>query len=311
MYNAFYGLDVDPFRVNPDPRFLYFSESHREALATLVYAVRERKGFIVLTGEVGTGKTTVLNALLQKLDRSVQTAYLFNTALSLEDFFAYLFEELGLEPVVPFRKSPALHRLNHFLIERLRAGHQTLLIIDEAQNLPTDLLEEIRMLSNLETPQSKLLQIVLVGQPELAERLQRPELRQLRQRVELRHTIRALTPQETAEYVRERLLIAGHESGDLFSPAALRAVARYTRGIPRVTNVLCDNALLIGFARDARQISPQMVEEAALDLGLASAARAEPAPADGQPAPAHAAPAARESWLRRLWPFRRAAVASL
>jgi hypothetical protein len=123
MYNSFFGFDVDPFRVNPDPRFLYFSESHREALATLVYAVRERKGFIVLTGEVGTGKTTVVNALLQKLERNVQSAYLFNTALSLEDFFAYLFEELGLEHVTPFQKATTLHRLNHHLIERLRNGH--------------------------------------------------------------------------------------------------------------------------------------------------------------------------------------------
>jgi general secretion pathway protein A len=299
MYNSFFGFDVDPFRVNPDPRFLYFSESHREALATLVYAVRERKGFIVLTGEVGTGKTTVVNALLQKLERNVQSAYLFNTALSLEDFFAYLFEELGLEHVTPFQKATTLHRLNHHLIERLRNGQQTLLLVDEAQNLSPELLEEVRMLSNLETPQSKLLQIVLVGQPELADQLSQPELRQLRQRIELRHTIRALTPRETAEYVRERLMIAGHETGDLFPSSALKAIAKYTGGIPRSINVLCDNALLIGFAKESLCVTAGMVQEAALDMGLVPPASQE---VNGQAEPV---PAGRLGFFRRLWPFRR------
>lgn len=297
MYNAFFGLDSDPFRVNPDPRFLYFSESHREALSALVYAVRERKGFIVLTGEVGTGKTTVLNALIAKLGSSVQTAYLFNTALTLEDFFAYLFDELGLEKVEPFRKGVALHALNQFLIDRLRGGLQTLLLIDEAQNLPLDLLEEIRMLSNLETPQSKLLNIALVGQPELMSKLRRPELRQLRQRVELFHTIRPLGPRETAEYVRERLTIAGHESGELFTASALRAIHARTRGVPRMINVLCDNALLGAFAAQTQRVSAGLVEEAAHELGLADGA----SNGDG-----HAE--RRDGWLRRLWPRRREAT---
>jgi general secretion pathway protein A len=261
MYNAFFGFDLDPFRVNPDPRFLYFSESHREALATLVYAVQERKGFIVLTGEVGTGKTTVLNAMLQKVGPEIQTAYLFNTKLSVEDFFSYLFEELEIERMEPYSKSEALHRLNHHLIDRLRKGQQTMLLIDEAQNLSSELLEEIRMLSNLETPQSKLLQIVLVGQPELDTKLSQPELRQLRQRVELRHSIRALVAQETAAYVRERLLIAGHDTGEVFTPAALRAVHQHASGIPRIINVLCDNALLIAFGQQALRISASTVEE--------------------------------------------------
>jgi general secretion pathway protein A len=297
MYNAFFGLDADPFRVNPDPRFLYFSESHREALASLIYAVRERKGFLVLTGEVGTGKTTVLNALVAKLGGGVQTAYLFNTVLSLEDFFGYLFEEFGLERIEPFRKGAALHVLNQFLIDRLRNGQQTLLLIDEAQNLPLELLEEIRMLSNLETPQSKLLNIALVGQPELMAKLRRPELRQLRQRVELFHVIRPLTPRETAEYVRERLVIAGHETGDLFTASALRVVHARTRGIPRMINVLCDNALLGAFARQTQRVSAALVEEAARELGLAECAlngdRAEDR---------------RDGWLRRLWPRRRMAT---
>ena len=267
MYNSFFGLAADPFRVNPDPRFLYFSESHREALATLLYTVDQRKGFIVLTGEVGTGKTTILNALLRKLHPSVRAAYLFNTALSVEDFFGYLFDELELPQVEPFKKSVALHQLNHYLIDRLKRGLQTLLIVDEAQNLSAELLEEIRMLSNLETPQSKLLQIILVGQPELAAKLAMPELRQLRQRVELRHEIKPLDAEDTIRYVRERLAIAG-ASGEIFTHTALRLVYRYAEGIPRITNVLCDNALVTAFAGQSRKVSTQMVKEAAADMGL-------------------------------------------
>ena len=303
MYNAFFGFDLDPFRVNPDPRFLYFSESHREALATLVYAVQERKGFIVLTGEVGTGKTTVLNAMLQKVGSEVQTAYLFNTKLSVQDFFSYLFDELEIERMEPYTKSEALHRLNHHLIDRLRKGHQTLLIIDEAQNLSNELLEEIRMLSNLETPQSKLLQIVLVGQPELDAKLSKPELRQLRQRVELRHSIRALGPQETAAYVRERLLIAGHDTGEVFTPAALKAVHARSSGIPRIINVLCDNALLIAFGQQALRIAASMIDEAARDLGLDSPI----VMSASQPA-RPARPAQRTGLLRRIWSRGRAAA---
>ncbi len=290
MYNSFFGLDSDPFRVNPDPRFLYLSESHREALATLIYSIQERKGFLALTGEVGTGKTTLLNAMLTKLDPGVQAAYLFNTVLGVEDFFTYLFDELDLPRVEPFRKSVALHQLNAHLIDRLGRGLQTLLIIDEAHNLSVELLEEIRLLSNLETPQSKLLQIVLVGQPELDEKLNRPDLRQLRQRLELRYRIRRLSLDETAEYVRERLLIAGHESGELFTRTALRGVHRYTGGIPRMVNVLCDNALLGAFSRESLRVSGAMVKEAARELGFASAAELENGDPAGEP-----------GWFRRWW----------
>lgn len=297
MYNEFFGFDSDPFRVSPDPRFLYLSESHREALATLVYAVRERKGFSALTGEVGTGKTTILNALLRRLDPSTQTAYLFNTALSVEDFFVYLFDELELDPIEPFLKSAALRALNTYLIGRLRDGKQTVLVIDEAQNLPTELLEEIRMLSNLETPTSKLIQIILVGQPELAEKLARPELRQLRQRIELRHTIVPLDSREAAEYVRERLMIAGHPTGEIFAGAALRAVHRLSGGIPRIINVICDNALLTAFSKRAAKVSAQMVLEAAADLGLEAVAAQGPR----EVAPPVEIEAKRRGLLRRLW----------
>lgn len=292
MYNAFFGFDLEPFRVSPDPRFLYLSETHREALASLTYAVEQRKGFIVLCGEVGTGKTTVLNALLHRLEPSVQTAVLFNTYLSVEDFFAYLFDELELAPVEPFRKSVALRRLNEYLIARLRRGEKTLLIVDEAQNLGLELLEEIRMLSNLETPQSKLIQIMLVGQPELAAILAQPRLRQLRQRVELRHQILPLDARESREYVRERLLVAGHPEGKLFTNPALRAVYRYARGIPRVTNVLCDSALLTAFARGSLRVTGPMVEEAARELGLEELMLEPDLPVRREPR--------REAWWRRL-----------
>ena len=297
MYNDFFGFDSDPFRVNPDPRFLYMSESHAEALATLVYAVQERKGFITLTGEVGTGKTTILNALLQKLGSTVQTAYIFNTSLTVEDLFLALFEELELPFVEPFRKTAALSRLNQHLIWRLSEGLQTLLIVDEAQNLSDEMLEEIRMLSNLETPQSKLLQIMLVGQPELAEKLSRPALRQLRQRVELRHAIRPLQAEETAFYIRERLVVAGHPRGDVFASAAEKAVHRYARGIPRVINVLCDNALIAAFARESQRVTAQMVESSASDLGL-SLSPHEPHFVRER---GSTEPPARTGWLRRFW----------
>ena len=305
MYNRFFGFERDPFRVNPDPSFLFMSEGHAEALATLVYAVQERKGFITLVGEVGTGKTTILNALLEKVGSGVQTAFLFNTPLEVEDLFGALFEELELEPIVPFRKSAALSRLNRYLIERLERGQQTLLIVDEAQNLPEAVLEEIRMLSNLETPRSKLLQIMLVGQPELGEKLARPQLRQLRQRVELRHVIRPLHAQETSAYLHERQLVAGHPRGDVFTVAAERAIFRYSRGIPRVISVICDNALIVGFSRQSERVSAQMVEEAARDLGL-----------DEQVAAAQAVRGAgaereeRPGFLRRLWRRRALQAAS-
>ena len=297
MYNRFFGFARDPFRVNPDPSFLFMSEGHAEALATLVYAVQERKGFITLTGEVGTGKTTILNALLSKLEPTVQAAFIFNTVLEVEDLFATLFEELELEPVLPFRKSAALSRLNRYLIERLERGLQTLLIVDEAQNLSEAVLEEIRMLSNLETPQSKLLQIMLVGQPELGEKLARPQLRQLRQRIELRHAIRPLHAQETAAYLRERQLVAAHPRGDVFTVAAERAVFRYSRGIPRVINVLCDNALILAFSRQSERVSAQMIVDAARDLGLAENAAGPHFSPEGMAVEREARP----GFLRRLW----------
>jgi general secretion pathway protein A len=288
MYHAHYGLLRSPFEMTPDPAFLWMSDSHSEGLATLVYGVKARKGFVLLTGEVGLGKTTLLHALLAQLDRSTLAAFLFNPRLEPLDFFRVLFDELGIETPCA-TKAEYLITLNRFLIKRLEQDLPTLLIIDEAQNLSPEMLEEIRLLSNLETPSSKLLQIMLVGQPELAEMLARPELRQLRQRIVMRHRLRPFTRDETATYVRERLRIAGFTGKELFDKRALQRLHEVTGGVPRLVNVVCDGALLLGYGRGLRTLGAAEILEVARDLELApnqetngeaaSVPRAEPAPA--------------------------------
>jgi general secretion pathway protein A len=273
MYQAFYGLVRSPFEMTPDPAFLYLGEVHREGLATLAYGVRARKGFVLLTGEVGTGKTTLLHALLAQLERETLAAFLFNPRLEPLDFFRVLFDELGIE--TPCRtKADYLLALNRFLIGRLEKDQTTLLIVDEAQNLSPEMLEEIRLLSNLETPRSKLLQIMLVGQPELCEVLSRPELRQLRQRIVLRHRLEPFAPEDTAHYVQERLRLAGYTGKGIFKPAALRAVQEASGGVPRLINILCDGALLLGYARGKAELGAAEVQEVARDLGLVAPAAA-------------------------------------
>ncbi len=267
MYQEYYGLVRSPFEMTPDPAFLYLGEVHREGLATLVYGVRARKGFVLLTGEVGTGKTTLLHALLSQLDRETLSAFLFNPRLEPLDFFRVLFDELGIEEPCA-TKAEYLLALNRFLIERLERNQPTLLIVDEAQNLSPEMLEEIRLLSNLETPTSKLIQIMLVGQPELWDMLARPELRQLRQRIVLRHRLRPFSAQETADYIEERLRLAGYEGKGIFKKSALRAVHEFSGGVPRLVNVLCDGALLLGYGREKRSLEAAEIREVAKDLDL-------------------------------------------
>jgi len=267
MYCEYYGLVRSPFEMTPDPSFLFLGEAHREGLATLVYGVKAGKGFVMLTGEVGTGKTTLLHALLGQLDSQTKSAFIFNPRLTPLGFFRVLFEELEIKPR---RKNKAdyLIQLNEFLIERLGKNEKTLLIVDEAQNLSIDMLEEIRLLSNLETPRSKLIQIMLVGQPELKEMLRKPELRQLRQRIALSHHLRPFNEEETFAYVEDRLQRAGYTGGRLFKRGALRALYRISGGTPRLLNVLCDSALLMGFAREQRVVDADMIREAASDLDM-------------------------------------------
>ena len=261
MYLDFYGLKEKPFNATPDPKFLYLTPGHREALAQLLYGVQEHKGFIVLTGEVGTGKTTLLQTLLQKLDSNTAVAFIFNSTLPFEEILEYILEDYGIGKAGT-TTAQRLVALNHFLIERCRAGQNTVLIIDEAQNLEPKTLEQIRLLSNFETTTDKLLQILLVGQPELKDKLQLPQLRQLKQRISLRCAIPPMTAEETRDYIRTRLRIAGARDLNIFDEAAVRRIAEYAEGIPRVVNIVCDHALLIGYADQTRRISRAVVDRA-------------------------------------------------
>src|SRR5580692_12024543 len=243
MYKKFFGLKENPFNVNPDPRYLYLTPNTQEALACLTYGIETRKGFIMLTGEVGTGKTTLINKLLEWLHKErVFTAFVFNPRLSVSQFFDFMMADFGI-PCESHQKGQMLLKLNQWLLDRYRAGERAVLVVDEAQNLSPQMLEEIRMLTNLETATEKLLQIVLAGQPELEQRLNQRDLRQLRQRIALRAKTLPLTLEETNGYILERLHIAGSTGEEIFTPPAIEAVYQHACGIPRVTNLLCEHAL--------------------------------------------------------------------
>ena len=230
MYKEFFGLRANPFNVNPDPRYLFLTRHTEEALACLTYGIQSRKGFVLLTGEVGTGKTTLINKLLEWLRlQQVATAFIFNSRLNVPQFLDYMLADFGI-PCDSKAKSQILLRLYNWLLDRYRAGETAVLIVDEAQNLSDEVLEEIRMLTNLETFTEKLLQIVLVGQPELEQKLKQPQLRQLRQRLTLRAKTHALTLDETKAYVQQRLRIAGSNGQQIFEPEALEAIHRYAFG---------------------------------------------------------------------------------
>jgi general secretion pathway protein A len=261
MYLTFYGLAEKPFNATPDPRFLYMTPGHREALAQLLYGAQERKGFIVLIGKVGTGKTTLLHALWQRLKEHSAISFVVNSTLPFDGILEYILADLGITGAGESR-AQRLIALNNFLIKREREGQNTVLIIDEAQNLDVATLEQIRLLSNFETPTSKLLQILLVGQPELKSRLDLPELRQLKQRVGLRCHIPPLTVEETRAYIRTRLRIAGARDLGLFADSAIDRISAYAGGIPRLINILCDHCLLFGYADEKRRIDRPIVNQA-------------------------------------------------
>jgi len=267
MYRTYYGLIRAPFEMTPDPSFLYLGETHREGLATLVYGVQKRKGFVLLTGEVGTGKTTLLHALLAQLDSTTDSAFIFNPRLGVLDFFRVLFDEFEIKDECN-TKAEYLLALNRFLIERLKQNRTVLLIVDEAQNLSPEMLEEVRLLSNLETSTSKLIQIMLVGQPELNDMLARPELRQLRQRIVLSHHLRPFDQKEIDAYIDERLRLAGYTGKGIFKRSARRELAAVTCGVPRLVNVVCDGALLTGYGREQLTIDAAIIREVAEGLRL-------------------------------------------
>jgi len=272
IYSSHFGLNEAPFNITPDPSFLYLSGSHQEALAQLMYGIDSRRGFIVLTGEVGTGKTTLIQALLRQIAAGTQTALIFSAITSPLDLFRYVCEEFKLvEPMQgPKEAHDYVYLLNEFLLQKYRDGENAALIIDEAQNLSAEVLESIRLLSNFETTKDKLLQILLVGQPELTERLNTPQLRQLKQRVTLRHHLRSLSLSECQEYIANRLGLAGGVA-HVFLPQAVEEIYRYSSGIPRLINVICDNAMINAYALDKAEVDPSVIHEVAEDLQLASA----------------------------------------
>src|SRR5262249_27686308 len=261
MYLDFYGFREQPFSPTPDPRFLYLTPAHREALAQLLYGVQQSKGFLVLTGEVGTGKTTLLHALLERLPKQTAVAFVFNSTMAFDEILEYVLEDFGVDSRGQNR-AQRLFALNRFLIERRRLGQTAVLIFDEAQNLSVEALEQVRLLSNFERPTDKLLQILLVGQPEFRDTLARPELRQVKQRIGVRCGIRELPPEETQSYTRTRVAVAGGPDASLFTDGAFRRIVQYTHGTPRLINLVCDHCLLIGYAERHRRVEASAVEQA-------------------------------------------------
>lgn len=268
MYKNFFGLKENPFNVNPDPRFLFLTKEIDEALSGLMYGIQNRRGFITLTGEVGTGKTTLVNRLVDWLHQQrARTAFLFNSRMNTNHLFDFILAEFGIS-CESTSKSQQLMRLNKWLLERYRAGELTVLIVDEAQNLTYPVLEEIRLLTNLETSTEKFLQIVLSGQQELEEKLKLPQLRQLRQRIMLRCKTVPLTQAQTHDYIAERLRIAGASGELIFTPKTVETVYLYSLGIPRVINLLCEHSLINAYVEQQRPISPKIVEDVAHEFQL-------------------------------------------
>ncbi len=268
MYKGFFKLKENPFNVNPDPRYLYLTKEIEEALTGLMYGMQTRKGFITLTGEVGTGKTTLVNRLLDWLhNKGARTAFLFNSRMNSSQLFDFILAEFEIQ-CESKSKSQQLMKLNQWLLDRYRAGETVVLIIDEAQNLTYPVMEEIRLLTNLETSTDKLLQIVLSGQPELEEKLRLPQLRQLRQRIMLRCKTAPFLKEQTHEYIKERLRIAGAGTEPIFSQEAMDAVFLYSLGIPRVVNLLCEHSLVNAYVEQQRPILAKIVDDVAREFQL-------------------------------------------
>jgi general secretion pathway protein A len=271
MYKTFYNLKRSPFEITPDPAFLFPTRSHNEAMATLYYGVRRHKGFVVLTGEVGTGKTLLLRCVLQLLKRSndVSYAYVFNGRLSPTEFLQYIAADFGLNASSK-NKSTLLLELSQYVISRSQQNLTTVLVVDEAHHLTADILEEIRLLTNLETTQQKLLQILLVGQPELDDKLDSVELRQLKQRIALRSHLSTLDLHETSGYIARRLEVSSVSPSEcpIFPAETVNAIYRHSRGVPRLINTICENALISGYAKQVKTIPEQIVDEVAAEFRL-------------------------------------------
>src|SRR5258708_27060298 len=268
MYNAFFGFTESPFNLSPDPAFFFRSEQHEEALANLVYGVQARKGFIVLAGEVGTGKTTMLECLRDYLESQyIEFAFLFNSRVNCEQFFEMIAYDLNL-PCQRTSKTEVLFALNQLLVEQAQQGRTVVLIVDEAHNLEWEVLEEIRLLGTLENRNGKLLQIILAGQPELDRKLDTPNLRQLKRRIVLRSNLRAFTLRDTVEYIEARMERAGMTDQTVFSEELMAEIHLRGQGIPRLINAICDNMLLTAFASESKTCSVDMLDEVCKDMRL-------------------------------------------
>ena len=274
LYDKHFGFLDLPFSITPNPRFAYDNSLYREAFATLRYGIEARKGFIVITGEVGTGKTTLLKAVMQSVESTVHTAFIFNPKLSFSQLLRSILTDLGIAESSQDRFT-LMAKFNDYLIEQLKKDHIVAILIDEAQDLSDDLLEEIRLLSNLETDSSRLIQIVLMGQPEFEQRLDQPQLRQLKQRIALRCRLTPLPSSEVGSYINCRLKTAGYQGKELFEAKAVEKISFNSQGIPRLINVICDNALLIAYASSKRKVSAEMIEEVARDLRLTVPSRTQ------------------------------------
>jgi len=265
VYLGYYGLKEPPFSITPNPRYLFYSAKHREALNHLLFGIRERKGFVQLTGEIGAGKTTLCRAMLDQLGKNFSTALILNPILDPQQLVKNIAMEFGLN-VKGLDKLETMEAINLFLLAQAERGHDCLLVIDEAQNLTTELLEQVRLLSNLETDDRKLLQIALMGQPELRDRLNEPSLRQLRQRITVRYHLSPLRRTELDQYVSHRLRVSGADEPPLFTRPALWRIFAYTKGVPRLVNALCDKCLLAGFVQQSEQITYSIACRAVREL---------------------------------------------
>ncbi len=266
MYESFYDLKEKPFTITSNPSFLYLSKRHKEALSSLLFGIHQRVGFIEITGEVGTGKTTLCRALLNQLDEKIKTAFIFNSHLTGTDLIRTIIDDLGIKSASKNRGA-LFQALNKFLIDQLALNNNVVLIMDEAQNFSSKVLEQVRMLSNLEAENQKLIQIILVGQPELREKLKSPSLRQLRQRISVRYHIEALTEEEVPFYIHHRLKHAGADgSGPIFNAEAIREVYSYSGGIPRLINIVCDKALLMGYVHENRSIDAETIRRSIIEI---------------------------------------------
>lgn len=268
MYAAYFGLKENPFKLSPEPGYLFLSEQHRDAINYLIYGIQEKKGFVLLSGDIGTGKTTICRSLLNRLDESVETALIFNTAVTDLELLESVIREFGIDPPVNTgAKKGYIDALNDYLLKNFTAGKNAVLLIDEAQNLSHGVLELIRMLSNLETEKEKLLQIILVGQPELKSTLTLPALRQLNERITVRYDLKPLMPEEVVTYIAHRLRVAGGPGKVAFTSGAYRRIYEYSEGIPRRINALCDRTLLIAYAKNTGKINRRIIRQAARDIG--------------------------------------------